>query len=338
MTSMDGVSTPGGDWQHGMNLLTAGNTSEAIQSLQQFVHNRPDSFEGHNYLGVALAQSKRFDEAIASLQKATQLNAQSAQVRFNLGLALEGANRREAARKEYQSAVQLDPSYAAATQAISRLDAAASTPWAGGEAATQQMGAQQIAEREQQAKPHVLNVLGGLAAGFVAAILCAIVWDKLTYYTHFQIGYVAVGIGFVVGSAVVLGAGGKHGRSLQVLGALLSLLGIVLGETLLATDHVRDYIAANPSANTANASSIDVFFFRFALLPEILRESPMRALFAILGLWCGWTTPGLPKEEVFPEATATDVAPAPAVVALASIDAPLSTPTANTVIDAPSRN
>lgn len=357
MALIGGASTPGEGWQAGMNLLTAGKAGEAIAVLQQFLQNQPDSFEGNNYLGVALAQSGRFDEAIATLQKATKLNAQSAQARFNLGLAYEGAGRKESARKEFQSALQMDPKYIAATHAISRLDASAntpmtsqvagaSTPWASGEASTQQMGAQQIAEAELHAKPHVLNVLGGLAAGFVAAILCAILWDKLTYYTGWQFGYAAIGVGFAVGMAVVFGAGGKRGISLQIIGALLSLFGILLGETLLAMDHVRDYIAQTPNSPNAGASSTDIFFFSLSILPEMFKESPISALFALFGLWCGWTTPAMPKEETFPEATATDAAPAAAIVANAPIDAPaammdapsaMSTPAANAPMDSSPR-
>lgn len=335
MATMSGASTPADGWQEGMNLLTAGKSAEAVTVLQYVVQSQPDSFEGHNYLGVALAQTRRFEEAIAALQKATRLNAQSAQARFNLGLAFEGANRSEAARKEFQSALQIDPKYVAATHALSRLDAAASTPltsstvggsapWSSSEAATQQFGAQQQSGAEPLAKPHILNILGGFALGLVAAIICAIVWDKLTYYTHFQIGYVAVGIGFVVGSAVVFGAGGKRGRALQVLGALLSLLGIMLGETLLVMDYVRDEIAKDPTLSFAGASPIGLFIVSAIYLPESFKESPLSILFAGLGLWYGWSVPAKQVEAAFPEATATD-APAPS----------LSTPPVNAPIDAP---
>ena len=190
MATFDGASTPAEGWQDGMNLLTAGKPAEAIAVLQRFVQNQPDSFEGHNYLGVALAQNQRFEEAIESLQKATALNAQSAQAHYNLGLAFEGATRKESARREFQSALQLDSKYAAATHALSRLDAGASTPWQSGEAATQSFGSQPQNARSL-AGPRILNIIGGFAAGLVASIICAILWDKLTYYTGWQIGYVS---------------------------------------------------------------------------------------------------------------------------------------------------
>jgi len=347
---MDEGSTSGQGWQAGMNLLTAGKANEAIAVLQQAAQNQPDNFEANNYLGVALAQSGRFEEAISALQKATRLNAQSAQARFNLGLAFEGAGRTDAARNEFQSALQLDPKYAAATHAISRLDALQSTPlatpstsaaspWASGEGATQQMGAQQQAEIERLAKPHVLNVLGGLAAGFVAAIICAVLWDKIAYYTSMQFGYAAIGVGFVVGTAVVAGAGKKYGLVLQILSGLLSLFGIFLGQTLLMMDLIRDEIVKNPQYSAAQISSFDIFFVSMMGVPSFLKDNPLSVLFLLIGLWAGWSAPAKPKEETFPEATATDAAPAPAVIANAPIDAPaaMSTPSANAPLDGPPR-
>lgn len=357
MALIGGTSVPGEGWQEGMNLLVAGKANEAIAVLQQFIQNQPESFEGHNYLGVALAQNKRFDEAITTLQKATKLNAQSAQARFNLGLAFEGANRKESARKEFQSALQLDPKYAAATHAISRLDAetatpmssqvaGANTPWSSGEASTQQYGVQHQQELERQAKPNVLNILGGFGVGLVASLLCAIIWDKFSYYTGWQFGYAAIGVGYIVGLAVVFGAGKKYGISLQVISALLSLSGILLGQTLMISDYIRDDIAKNPTPMNAGATGIDIFIHSVINLPLFFKESPMSALFALLGLWCGWSAPSQPKEESFPEATATDAPPAPAIIGSGPIDAPpatitsssLDTPAANTSMDAPPRS
>ena len=282
MATFDGASTPAEGWQEGMNLLTAGKPAEAIAVLQHFVQNQPDSFEGHNYLGVAWAQNQRFEEAIVSLQKATALNSKSAQAHYNLGLAFEGANRMEAARREFQSALQLDPKYAAATHALSRLDAGASTPWQSGEAVTQPFGSQPQDTRSL-ARPRMLNIFGGLVAGLIAAVMCAVIWDKVTYYTHFQFGYAAIGVGYAVGTAVVLGAGQKRGRSLQFLGALLALFGILLGETLLVMDYVRDEIAKDPTLSYAGDSPIGLYCSQRVLHSPIVQRKSDEHSFRLVG-------------------------------------------------------
>jgi hypothetical protein len=355
MFSSEAESTSKDGWQAGKDLLAAGKTEEAIAALEKFVQNYGQSFEGHNYLGVALGQAGRYDEAVAALNRAARLHPQSAATYFNLGVIYEKMQRVKEARKAYETATQLDPRHTPAQLALAKLDsgigstpitgaplasapmttatatAEAGAPWTSGSATTEQLGAEQIAQRAQLAKPNVLNALGGLAAGFVAAIFCAILWDKLSYYTGRQFGYAAIGVGFVVGIAVVFGAGKKHGILLQLIGALMALFGIVLGETLLVMDFLRDEIAKDPTLAAKNLSSADIFFGSLIVLPDFLKEHPMSALFGLLGLWVGWTTPAVPKETAdLPEATATDT-PAPAAARAGAImdappPSPLSTP------------
>jgi tetratricopeptide (TPR) repeat protein len=359
MFSGDAGSTSGNGWQAGKELLAAGKTGEAIEALQQFIQNNGQNFEAHNYLGVALGQAGRYDEAVAALQRAIRLHPQSAVTHFNLGVVYEKMQRTKDARKEYEAAIQLDPRHTSAQLALARLDSGigstpgagasvatapmttasdSAAPWASGSAATEQLGADQLAHRAQMAKPHVLNILGGFGAGFVAAIICAILWDKLSYYTGYQFGYAAIGVGFVVGWAVVFGAGKKYGIALQVIGALMALFGILLGQTLLVMDYLRDEIAKDPTMAAQNVSGLELFFGSMIFLPEFMKESPMSALFGLLGLWVGWTTPAVPKDEgEFPEATATD-APAPAAAsAVAVTDAPPPSPLSTPDASAPDR-
>lgn len=75
------------------------------------------------------------------------------------------------------------------------------------------------------------NLLLGLAAGIVAMLVGAALWAVVTAVTHWQIGYMAVGVGLLVGYAVR--AAGKGMTTVYgVMGAVLSLLGCVLGNLL----------------------------------------------------------------------------------------------------------
>jgi hypothetical protein len=87
----------------------------------------------------------------------------------------------------------------------------------------------------------------------------------------------------VVGWAVVFGAGKKYGIALQVIGALMALFGILLGQTLLVMDYLRDEIAKDPTTAAQNVSGLELFFGSMIFLPEFMKESPMSALFGLLG-------------------------------------------------------
>jgi len=72
------------------------------------------------------------------------------------------------------------------------------------------------------------NLAMGLFAGFVAAVAGAAAWGMVTAYMEYQIGWMAIGIGFIVGFAVRF-AGKGVDASFGVVSAVLSLFGCVLG-------------------------------------------------------------------------------------------------------------
>ena len=76
--------------------------------------------------------------------------------------------------------------------------------------------------------PEKRLVLGGLA-GLAAAIVGAAAWAAVTVSTKNQIGWMAVGVGALVGFALRIGNGGK---AFGILGAFLAFFGCVLGNYL----------------------------------------------------------------------------------------------------------
>ncbi|MBD3218031.1 MAG: hypothetical protein GF310_07110, partial [candidate division Zixibacteria bacterium] len=72
------------------------------------------------------------------------------------------------------------------------------------------------------------NFSMGILAGFIAGTAGAGLWGLVTYLSNYQIGFMAIGVGFLVGIAIrKFGAGVdiKFG----ILGAILSLYGCVAG-------------------------------------------------------------------------------------------------------------
>jgi len=76
--------------------------------------------------------------------------------------------------------------------------------------------------------PEKKLLLGGFA-GLAAAIIGAIIWAVVTVTTKYQIGWMALGVGALVGFALRIGNGGK---AFGVLGAFLALFGCLLGNYL----------------------------------------------------------------------------------------------------------
>jgi hypothetical protein len=80
-----------------------------------------------------------------------------------------------------------------------------------------------------------LAVLGGS----VAALVGAAVWAGVTFITSWQIGFMAVGIGFLVGY-VVRRLGQGVDMSFGIAGAVLSLAGCVMGNYFTACALIAD--------------------------------------------------------------------------------------------------
>jgi hypothetical protein len=75
------------------------------------------------------------------------------------------------------------------------------------------------------------NLVGGVIAGVVAAGVGAILWAVITVTTEFQIGFMAIGVGFLVGIAVR-----RFGKGVDTIfgltGAVLALVGCAAGNLL----------------------------------------------------------------------------------------------------------
>lgn len=72
------------------------------------------------------------------------------------------------------------------------------------------------------------NLLKGVSLGVIACIVGAVVWSLVSISTGYQIGYMAIGVGFLVGFAMRQGKGVTP--VFGIIGAALALLSCVLGD------------------------------------------------------------------------------------------------------------
>lgn len=127
------------------------------------------------------------------------------------------------------------------------------------------------------------NLLPGVLGGVVAAVIGAAIWAVVTVATKYQIGWMAIGVGFLVGFAVrTLGKGVS--KSFGIVGAMCALFGCLLGNVLTACGFL------------ANQESIPVFqvvlkaLTRPALAVELIKItfSPMDLLFYGIAVYEGY--------------------------------------------------
>ena len=125
------------------------------------------------------------------------------------------------------------------------------------------------------------NLAMGIGAGVVAALAGAGIWAVVTVVTNFQIGWMAVGVGFLVGIAVRTFGKGID-KAFGIIGAALALLGCGLGNLFA----VCGMIAAEQQMGFVEVLSL--------LSPEMIREvmiatfSPMDLLFYGIAVYEGY--------------------------------------------------
>ena len=134
------------------------------------------------------------------------------------------------------------------------------------------------------------NLPMGFMAGLVAAAVGAGLWAIVTVVTGYQIGWMAVGIGFLVGIAV-RAAGKGTTTAFGVLGAALALSGCLVGNLLTGC--------------IVLSRELDVSLLALStrLTPDITMElmkamfSPIDLLFYALAIWQGYKFSMVPTRE-----------------------------------------
>jgi hypothetical protein len=129
------------------------------------------------------------------------------------------------------------------------------------------------------------NLLMGLIGGAIAMLVSAIVWGAITYFTEYQIGWMAIGVGFLVGIAIKFFGRGKS-LTFGISSALLALTGCMLGNLMVYSGII---------AREENMMFLNVFFL-LLLDPVVTIEiftvffDFMDILFYALAAYVGFST------------------------------------------------
>ena len=121
----------------------------------------------------------------------------------------------------------------------------------------------------------------GIIGGFIAAGVGAAIWAAITVMTDFQIGWMAVGIGFMVGFAVRM-TGKGISKSFGYVGAILALVSCLAGNLF------------SICAIISKQEAIPFFYLITRLNPQIVVElmkstfSPIDLLFYGIAVYEGY--------------------------------------------------
>ena len=125
------------------------------------------------------------------------------------------------------------------------------------------------------------NLTFGFVCGLAAAIVGALLWAVITVSTQYQVGYMAVAVGLLVGYAIKISGKGID-KIFGIMGASLALFGCLLGNLL----GIVGFIANDLGVGYSAALSI----INFSTIPALMKESfgPIDLLFYGLAIYEGY--------------------------------------------------
>jgi len=84
-----------------------------------------------------------------------------------------------------------------------------------------------------------ISIPKAILGGVIGTIACALIWTLITVITKYQIGYIALGIGFVVGY-LVQRLGNGNNLLFGLIGGIFSLIACVVGDLFSMIVFVAD--------------------------------------------------------------------------------------------------
>jgi hypothetical protein len=128
------------------------------------------------------------------------------------------------------------------------------------------------------------NILGGLLAGLVAAVLATALWYAVVVVSHYQLGIVAIVVGFLIGQAVVLGASSRGSIVLVAISLVLTLVALVLSEYLIVLNFVSQEIGESIDVIQPPALALEIVI-------ESVKADPLTLAFWAIALFQAFTIP-----------------------------------------------
>ncbi|MBM3250381.1 MAG: hypothetical protein FJZ09_06035 [Candidatus Omnitrophica bacterium] len=141
--------------------------------------------------------------------------------------------------------------------------------------------------REETQNP---NLAKAAVVGSLAALAAGVAWYLFSVLTGYQIGYVAIGVGFLIGHAVIWGSGKKRGPSLQIISAVITVVTLLVSQYFLVLFYLREYLLEH-SAEFPGYNGQWLFVSPFE--PDVLKAmfSPIGLIIWGVGIYFAYSLP-----------------------------------------------
>ena len=145
-------------------------------------------------------------------------------------------------------------------------------------------------EKAFKAETENPNMMMAAVMGGAASIVAGILWFLLSVLTGYQIGYVAIGVGFLIGYAVIWGSGKKRGASLQILSSGITVLTLLVSQYAIAIYYLRKYLLDHKADFPGYNGQL---FLVSPFDPDMLRNmfSPMGLVIWAVGIYFAYSLP-----------------------------------------------
>jgi hypothetical protein len=130
------------------------------------------------------------------------------------------------------------------------------------------------------------DILGGFIAGLIAAILATGIWYGVVAVSQYQLGIVAIAVGFIVGQGVVLGANRRGSIVLVAISVALTLLALVVSEYLIVAHFVGQELGAGVTLDLVQGPD-----FIVSIVIESLQADPLTIAFWAIALFQAFVIP-----------------------------------------------
>jgi hypothetical protein len=136
-----------------------------------------------------------------------------------------------------------------------------------------------------------MHLVGGILAGSIAAVVASAVWYGVVVVTNYQVGIVAIAVGFIVGQAVALGAGRRGHIVLVAASVLLTLFALATSEYLIVVHFVEQAMVADGAAVTFVGLAAQPPDFILEVIVESIKSDPLTLVFWAIALFQAFVIP-----------------------------------------------
>ncbi len=135
------------------------------------------------------------------------------------------------------------------------------------------------------------NWIGALLLGIAAAVVSSLIWYVIVVVTNYEVGFVAIVVGAIIGVAVKFGSGSKTGVALGVMALVITLVAMLVSEYLIIREVLIQAMVAE-GFTEIEAPLLMPVADMVELIQIGIEESPTTLLYWGIAAFAAFSIPG----------------------------------------------